>query len=118
MSDTTDSAVSEQPAGSAPVTAPAHTAEAAASSPPPQPSTQQDFTAHFEALFTHLGKLPEVIIDALREAVPVKEKQAPENQETVVGAQQVAAEPAKGGEETVVSVPSSKRSFGNKWLGR
>lgn len=88
-------------------------------------SSHVDYNPHFEKMFQELGKLPESLINALREAVPPKQEEKPAD-EADEGDHSVA--PPKHGAQNADARLSTdkpgggvgeggKRSFAQRWLG-
>lgn len=108
------SAPAAAPASEAPTRSEHHSSGSGAS--------QMDYNPHFEKMFQELGKLPESLINALREAVPEQPKQEAE------APADEAEEPAAvvpGKTKHKVSAPATKaadtptkRSFASRWLGQ
>ena len=116
-----DEATEKTAEGEAP--APAAPSAPAAEHKTPEP-TQHDYSKHFEAVFQEIGRLPEALINALREAIPEKvekeEEQAVEKDED--DPRDFSSDAGGGGkgakEHSVLPKGQGRRTFSDKWFGR
>lgn len=100
--------------------APAAPSESKSSDPTP---SYPDYSKHFESIFQEIGRLPESLINALREAIPEKvEKEEKEAEKDDDDPRDFSSDAGGGGkgakEHSVLPKGQGKRTFSDKWFGR
>lgn len=84
-------------------------------------SSHVDYNPHFEKLFQELGKLPEGLINALREAVPPKQDDPADEEDEVdtsVTATKKGAQAADHRLSADAPEGEKRRTFADRWLGK
>lgn len=90
---------------------------------PERGASHPDYAPHFDKVFAELGKMPEYLVNAIREAIPPappKEEKAEEKEDD---GEPAPVTPGKKGQQNADEKLSAektpaKKTFGHKWLGK